>query len=69
MLQLHLLASCGMAAEPGSSQVDHFVLSVPGYSKHVSWLLGRDGDVRVSVIGELDEFRSSRILQSLMNHR
>ncbi|CAF92715.1 unnamed protein product, partial [Tetraodon nigroviridis] len=23
-----------------------------GYSKHVTWLLGRDGDVRVSVIGE-----------------
>ncbi|XP_011608704.1 uncharacterized protein isoform X1 [Takifugu rubripes] len=39
-----------------------------GYSKHVTWLLGRDGDVRVSVIGELDEFRSSRILQSLMNN-
>lgn len=69
MLQHHLLASCCIAAEPGSSQVDHFVLSVTGYSKHVSWLLGRDGDVRVSVIGELDEFRSSRILQSLMNNR
>lgn len=41
----------------------------PGYSKHVTWLLGRDGDVRVSVIGELDEFRSSRVLQNLMNDR
>ncbi|XP_030253291.1 SH2 domain-containing protein 4A [Sparus aurata] len=39
------------------------------YSKHVSWLLGRDGDVSVSVIGEMDEFRSSKLLQSLMNTR
>ncbi|XP_074529898.1 uncharacterized protein LOC141793263 isoform X2 [Halichoeres trimaculatus] len=39
------------------------------YSKHVSWLLGRDGDVSVSVIGEVDEFRSSKLLQSLMNNR
>ncbi|XP_041846737.1 SH2 domain-containing protein 4A [Melanotaenia boesemani] len=38
-------------------------------SKHVSWLLGRDGDVSVSIIGELDEFRSSKLLQSLMNNR
>lgn len=69
MLQHHLLASCCIATEPVSNQVDHFALSVTGYSKHVSWLLGRDGDVWVSVIGELDEFRSSRILQSLMNNR
>ncbi|CAJ1058342.1 SH2 domain-containing protein 4A [Xyrichtys novacula] len=39
------------------------------YCKHVSWLLGRDGDVSVSVIGEVDEFRSSKLLQSLMNNR
>lgn len=38
-------------------------------SKHVSWLLGRDGDVSVSVIGEVDEFRSSKLLQSLINNR
>lgn len=38
-------------------------------SKHVSWLLGRDGDVSVSVIGEVDEFRSSKLLQSLLNSR
>ncbi|KAF0039661.1 hypothetical protein F2P81_007896 [Scophthalmus maximus] len=38
-------------------------------SKHVRWLLGRDGDVSVIVIGEVDEFRSSKLLQSLMNHR
>ncbi|KAM3612235.1 uncharacterized protein V6R79_005049 [Siganus canaliculatus] len=39
------------------------------YCKHVTWLLGRDGDVSVSVIGEVDEFRSSRLLQNLMNNR
>lgn len=39
------------------------------YSKHVSWLLGRDGDVSVSVIGEVDEFRSSKLLQNIMNNR
>lgn len=38
-------------------------------SKHVSWLLGRDGDVSVSIIGEVDEFRSSKLLQNLMNNR
>ncbi|XP_008280422.1 SH2 domain-containing protein 4A isoform X2 [Stegastes partitus] len=38
-------------------------------SKHVTWLLGRDGDVSVMVIGEVDEFRSSRLLQGLMNNR
>uniref|UniRef100_A0A667ZV50 SH2 domain containing 4A n=1 Tax=Myripristis murdjan TaxID=586833 RepID=A0A667ZV50_9TELE len=37
-------------------------------SKHVSWLLGRDGDVSVSVIGEMDEFRSSKLLKSLINN-
>ncbi|XP_059202549.1 SH2 domain-containing protein 4A [Centropristis striata] len=38
-------------------------------NKHVRWLLGRDGDVSVIVIGEMDEFRSSKLLQSLMNNR
>lgn len=52
----------------------HFVfissfLFSPAYNKHVSWLLGRDGDVSVSVIGEVDEFRSSKLLQNLMNNR
>lgn len=37
--------------------------------KHVKWLLGRDGDVSVSVFGEVDELRSSKLLQSLMNNR
>ncbi|XP_045887183.1 SH2 domain-containing protein 4A [Micropterus dolomieu] len=39
------------------------------FNKHVRWLLGRDGDVSVSVIGDVDEFRSSKLLQSLMNNR
>lgn len=34
-------------------------------SKHVRWLLGPDGDVCVSVIGEVDEFRSSKLLNSI----
>ncbi|KAM7418121.1 hypothetical protein PAMA_017657 [Pampus argenteus] len=38
-------------------------------SKHVRWLLGRDGDVSVIVIGEVDEFRSSKLLQGLINDR
>lgn len=47
-----------------------FLIFFPqGYSKRVTWLLGRDGDVSVSVIGGVDEFRSSKILQSLMNNR
>ncbi|XP_070769704.1 SH2 domain-containing protein 4A [Enoplosus armatus] len=37
------------------------------YNKQVRWLLGRDGDVSVSVIGDVDELRSSKLLQSLMN--
>ncbi|XP_034037819.1 uncharacterized protein zgc:92242 [Thalassophryne amazonica] len=40
-----------------------------GCTKRVSWLLSRDGDVSVSVIGEMDEFRSSRLLQGLFNNR
>ncbi|XP_044060223.1 SH2 domain-containing protein 4A [Siniperca chuatsi] len=39
------------------------------FNKHVRWLLGRDGDVSVSVIGDVDEFRSSKLLQSLVNNR
>ncbi|KAM9496708.1 uncharacterized protein Hap1MRO34_001359 [Clarias gariepinus] len=33
--------------------------------KKVSWLLGRDGDVHVRVIGETDEFKSSKLLSDL----
>ncbi|XP_043983369.1 uncharacterized protein zgc:92242 [Gambusia affinis] len=36
-------------------------------SKQVSWLLSRDGDVSVTIIGEVDEFRSSKVLQNHMN--
>ncbi|KAI9515781.1 hypothetical protein NQZ68_022135 [Dissostichus eleginoides] len=39
------------------------------FNKHVKWLLGRDGEVSVRVIGEVDELRSSKLLQSLMNTR
>uniref|UniRef100_A0A3Q2DBS7 SH2 domain-containing protein 4A-like n=1 Tax=Cyprinodon variegatus TaxID=28743 RepID=A0A3Q2DBS7_CYPVA len=38
-------------------------------SKQVSWLLSRDGEVSVVVIGEVDEFRSSKVLQNHMNNR
>ncbi|XP_040031159.2 uncharacterized protein LOC120818281 [Gasterosteus aculeatus] len=38
-------------------------------NKRVKWQLGRDGDVSVIVIGEVDEFRSSKLLQTLMNNR
>ncbi|KAM6999667.1 uncharacterized protein LKV04_004639 isoform 2-T2 [Tautogolabrus adspersus] len=43
--------------------------SKKAFNKHVSWLLGRDGDVSISVIGEVDEFRSSKLLQRLANNR
>ncbi|XP_056587433.1 SH2 domain-containing protein 4B isoform X2 [Triplophysa dalaica] len=32
--------------------------------KSVSWLLGRDGDVQVAVIGEVDEMKSQKIIYS-----
>ncbi|KAK1789259.1 hypothetical protein P4O66_015199 [Electrophorus voltai] len=35
-----------------------------GPCKSVSWLLGRDGDVHVYVIGETDEFKSSKLILS-----
>lgn len=36
-------------------------------SKQVSWLLGRDGEVSVIVIGETDEFRGCKLLQNINN--
>uniref|UniRef100_A0AAV2MLF4 Uncharacterized protein n=1 Tax=Knipowitschia caucasica TaxID=637954 RepID=A0AAV2MLF4_KNICA len=36
-------------------------------SKQVRWLLGRDGDVSVMVIGETDEFRGCKLLQNINN--
>ncbi|TSL04335.1 SH2 domain-containing protein 4A [Bagarius yarrelli] len=41
----------------------------PAHSKSVSWLLGCDGDVQVFVIGEMDEFKSSKILRSGFGER
>ncbi|PWA23619.1 hypothetical protein CCH79_00005806 [Gambusia affinis] len=41
--------------------------SKKAFSKQVSWLLSRDGDVSVTIIGEVDEFRSSKVLQNHMN--
>ncbi|XP_047661640.1 SH2 domain-containing protein 4A isoform X2 [Tachysurus fulvidraco] len=41
----------------------------PAQSKSVSWLLGCDGDVQVNVIGEMDEFKSSKILRSGFGER
>uniref|UniRef100_A0A1A8IWH2 SH2 domain containing 4B n=2 Tax=Nothobranchius kuhntae TaxID=321403 RepID=A0A1A8IWH2_NOTKU len=35
------------------------------YRKRVTWLLGRDGDVSVSIIGEEDELRSCKLLKNL----
>ncbi|KAJ8348412.1 hypothetical protein SKAU_G00270010 [Synaphobranchus kaupii] len=32
------------------------------HCKTVSWLLGRDGDVHVCVIGEVDEFKASKLI-------
>ncbi|XP_026090392.1 SH2 domain-containing protein 4A-like [Carassius auratus] len=40
-----------------------------GNSKSVSWLLGRDGDVQVIVIGEMDELKSSKIICSGFGER
>lgn len=40
-----------------------------GNSKSVSWLLGRDGDVQVIVIGEMDELKSSKIIYSGFGER
>ena len=58
-----------ISCEPHPLCVFLFFFSPPASSKHVQWLLGRDGDVSVIVIGEVDEFRSSKLLQSLRNNR
>uniref|UniRef100_A0AAY5F323 SH2 domain containing 4A n=1 Tax=Electrophorus electricus TaxID=8005 RepID=A0AAY5F323_ELEEL len=39
------------------------------HSKNVSWLLGRDGDIQVLVIGESDEFKASKIICSGFGER
>ncbi|XP_039976726.1 uncharacterized protein zgc:92242 isoform X2 [Xiphias gladius] len=58
-----------MRAVSNSNFGGSFCSADPASSKHVRWLLGRDGDVSVRVIGEADEFRSSKLLRSLMNDR
>ncbi|XP_030638912.1 SH2 domain-containing protein 4A [Chanos chanos] len=39
------------------------------HGKSVSWSLGRDGDVQVIVIGETDEFKTSKIIYSGLGER
>ncbi|XP_063059820.1 uncharacterized protein DDB_G0271670 [Engraulis encrasicolus] len=41
----------------------------PGQGKSVSWLLGRDGDVQVLVIGETDELKSSKLICTGLGER
>lgn len=40
-----------------------------GCEKKVTWSLGLDGNVRVTVIGEVEEFQSSKLLKTLQNCR
>ncbi|KAL2094847.1 hypothetical protein ACEWY4_009566 [Coilia grayii] len=40
-----------------------------GQGKSVSWLLGRDGDVQVLVIGETDELKSSKLICTGLGER
>ncbi|XP_035290052.1 uncharacterized protein zgc:100829 [Anguilla anguilla] len=39
------------------------------HCKSVSWLLGRDGDVHVCVIGEVDEFKASKLIYPGLGER
>nr|XP_023685200.1 uncharacterized protein LOC111853008 [Paramormyrops kingsleyae] len=39
------------------------------HSKSVSWLLGRDGDVHVVVIGEMEELKTSKVIYSGLGER
>lgn len=41
-----------------------FLSHCVAHCKSVSWRLGCDGDVQVIIIGEMDEFKSSKILHS-----
>lgn len=50
---------------PCAFAVSHCV----AHSKSVSWLLGCDGDVQAIVIGEMDEFKSSKILRSAFGEK
>ncbi|XP_053180358.1 SH2 domain-containing protein 4A isoform X1 [Scomber japonicus] len=55
--------------EEREGQINNNTRPKKASTKHVRWLLGRDGDVSVIVIGEVDEFRSSKLLQGLINNR
>ncbi len=49
-----------------NDQLTHILCAFPSASsKNVSWLLGRDGDVAVIVIGEVDELSSKFICSGL----
>lgn len=69
MRRLLVAESCGEIVSLPISFFSSLFFPPLADNKHVKWLLGRDGDVSVRVIGEVDEFRSSKLLQSLMNNR
>ncbi|XP_055791250.1 mucin-2-like isoform X3 [Salvelinus fontinalis] len=48
--------------EREEKEADHRPKSKTANSKKVSWLLGRDGDVAVMTIGELDELKTSKLI-------
>ncbi|XP_070990815.1 mucin-2 [Oncorhynchus clarkii lewisi] len=48
--------------EREEKEVDHRPKSNTANSKKVSWLLGRDGDVAVMAIGEVDELKTSKLI-------
>ncbi|XP_056140592.1 SH2 domain-containing protein 4A [Lampris incognitus] len=50
--------------EGGSAEATVRTKPKTANSKKVSWLLGRDGDVAVIVIGEVDELKTSKIICS-----
>nr|XP_046172898.1 proteoglycan 4 [Oncorhynchus gorbuscha]XP_046172899.1 proteoglycan 4 [Oncorhynchus gorbuscha] len=48
--------------EREEKEADHRPKSKTANSKKVSWLLGRDGDVAVMAIGEVDELKTSKLI-------
>ncbi|KAM9439059.1 uncharacterized protein ACWYII_016230 isoform 1-T3 [Salvelinus alpinus] len=48
--------------EREEKEADHRPKSKTANSKKVSWLLGRDGDVAVMTIGEVDELKTSKLI-------
>lgn len=51
--------------EKGEHRVSFLCVSPSANSKNVSWLLGRDGEVAVDVIGEVDELTSKFICSGI----